>query len=154
MLIIFDYDWECVDFWVNEGLVVFKNNGKIFIVFFVSVIGVCYCMGYMEVDENSDLFDCNFWIKICMLVFEISVEKKIFGFGYNCFIVVEDGEILLCVYYVCDYEYVVGELSVVLKIDMCLFEEIVKDLFYDLNCYVCVLEVKFDENGCLLFELY
>ena len=42
MLTTPDYDWERVDFWVNEGAVL-KNNGKIFIAFSASATGACYC---------------------------------------------------------------------------------------------------------------
>ena len=58
-----DYDWERVDFWVNEGPAVIKNNGKIYITFSASATGACYCMGMMEADEDSDLLDRNSWKK-------------------------------------------------------------------------------------------
>ena len=154
MLTTPDYDWERVDFWVNEGPAVLKNNGKIFIAFSASATGACYCMGYMEADENSDLLDRNSWTKTRMPVLETSVEKKIFGPGHNCFTVAEDGETPLCIYHARDYEHAVGEPSVVPKTDTRPLEEIVKDPLYDPNRHARVMEVKYDENGRPLFELY
>ena len=68
--------------------------------------------------------------------------------------VAEDGETPLCVYHARDYEHAVGEPSVVPKTDTRPLEEIVKDPLYDPNRHARVMEVKFDENGRPLFELY
>ena len=133
---------------------IFENNGKIFIAFSASATGACYCMGYMEANENSDLLDRNSWTKTRMPVLETSVEKNIFGPGHNCFTVAEDGETPLCIYHARDYEHAVGEPSVVPKTDTRPLEEIVKDPLYDPNRHARVMEVKYDGNGRPLFELY
>ena len=56
-----DYDWERIDFWVNEGPAVLKHNGKIYLTFSASATGACYCMGMMCADENADLLDPQSW---------------------------------------------------------------------------------------------
>ena len=39
-----DYDWERVDFWVNEGPAVVHHDGKIYLTYSASATGECYCM--------------------------------------------------------------------------------------------------------------
>ena len=154
MLTTPDYDWERVDFWVNEGPAVIKHEGKIFITFSASATGACYCMGYMEADENADLLDRNSWTKTRHPVLETDTAKKIYGPGHNCFTIAEDGTTPLCVYHARDYEKAVGEPAVVPKTDTRPHDEIVKDPLYDPNRHARVLEVKFDEQGKPVFELY
>ncbi len=103
MLTTPDYDWERVDFWVNEGPAVIKNDGKIFIAFSASATGACYCMGLMEADENSDLLDRNSWKKSRYPVLGTDYDKKIYGPVHNCFTVEEDDKTPLCVYHARDY---------------------------------------------------
>ncbi|WP_346858904.1 family 43 glycosylhydrolase [uncultured Draconibacterium sp.] len=134
MLTTPDYDWERVDFWVNEGPAVIKNNGKIYITFSASATGACYCMGMMEADEESDILDRNSWKKSRFPVLETDYEKKIFGPGHNCFTVAEDDKTPLCVYHARDYEKIVG------------------DPLYDPNRHARIMEVKFDAEGKPVFE--
>ncbi|WP_346855576.1 family 43 glycosylhydrolase [uncultured Draconibacterium sp.] len=134
MLTTPDYDWERVDFWVNEGPAVIKNNGRIYITFSASATGACYCMGMMEADEESDILDRNSWKKSRFPVLETDYEKKIFGPGHNCFTVAEDDKTPLCVYHARDYEKIVG------------------DPLYDPNRHARIMEVKFDAEGKPVFE--
>jgi GH43 family beta-xylosidase len=134
MLTTPDYDWERVDFWVNEGPAVLKNNGKIYITFSASATGACYCMGMMEADEESDLLDRNSWKKSRYPVLETDYDKKIFGPGHNCFTIAEDDKTPLCVYHARDYEKIVG------------------DPLYDPNRHARIMEVKFSEDGKPVFE--
>lgn len=90
-----DYDWERVGFWVNEGPAVLKRNGKIFVTFSASETGVCYCVGMLTADENSDLLDPRSWEKDRMPVLSSSSEKGIYGPGHNSFTVDEDGRDLM-----------------------------------------------------------
>ena len=39
-----DYDWERVDFWVNEGPAFLKHDGKLYMTYSASATGACYCM--------------------------------------------------------------------------------------------------------------
>jgi GH43 family beta-xylosidase len=134
MLTTPDYDWERIDFWVNEGPAVLKNNGKIYITFSASATGACYCMGMMEADQNSDLLDRNSWKKSRYPVLETDYERKIFGPGHNSFTVAEDGTTPLSIYHARDYEEIVG------------------DPLYDPNRHARVMIVKFDETGKPKFE--
>lgn len=129
-----DYDWERVDFWVNEGPAIIKNNGKIYITFSASATGACYCMGMMEADAASDLLDRNSWKKSRYPVLESDYEKKIFGPGHNSFTVAEDGITPLSIYHARDYEEIVG------------------NPLYDPNRHARVMEVKFDKNGKPIFQ--
>lgn len=115
----FEYVWEWVCYVVNEVLVVLVSYGWVFIVYFVVGIGVEYCLGLLWVDEGVDLLDVRLWCKLFGLVFEISVENSIYGFGYNSFVVEFDG-CVFNVYYVCSYCDIVG------------------DLFKDSGCVMCV----------------
>ena len=48
-----DYDWERVDFWVNEGPAVIRRGGRLFLTYSASATGACYCMGMLSVDEDA-----------------------------------------------------------------------------------------------------
>jgi len=135
MLTTPDYDWERVDFWVNEGPAVIKNNGKIFITFSASATGACYCMGLLEADENADLLNRNTWKKYRHPILKSDYTKNIYGPGHNSFTKSKDGT-PLCVYHARDYEKIVG------------------DPLYDPNRHARVMEVKFNNEGVPIFELY
>ncbi|MCU4174303.1 family 43 glycosylhydrolase [Carboxylicivirga sp. N1Y90] len=153
MLTTPDYDWERVDFWVNEGPAVIKNKGKIFITFSASATGACYCIGLMEANENSDLLDRNSWKKSRYPVLGTSYEKHIYGPGHNCFTVAEDDKTPLCIYHARDYEKAVGDPTVVPQNDTRPLNEIIADPLYDPNRHARVLQVKFDTNGKPIFTL-
>lgn len=129
-----DYDWERVDFWVDEGPAVLKKNGKIFVTFSASGTGACYCVGLMTADENADMLDPQSWKKSRYPVLQTDYERKIYGPGHNSFTVSEDGTKDLMIYHARPYEEIVG------------------DPLYDPNRHACVLEVKWDENGDPVFE--
>lgn len=50
-----DYDWERVDFWVNEGPAFLKHDGKLYMTYSASATGACYCMGMLSISEDADL---------------------------------------------------------------------------------------------------
>ncbi|NIK91446.1 family 43 glycosylhydrolase [Mangrovimonas sp. CR14] len=153
MLTTPDYDWERIDFWVNEGPAVIKNNGKIYITFSASATGACYCMGLMEADEDADLLDRNSWKKSRYPVLQTNEDKGIYGPGHNSFTVDENGK-PLSVYHARDYEKAVGDPEFVPKTDKRPLEEIIADPLYDPNRHARVMEVKFDDNGRPIFEYY
>ena len=130
-----DYDWERVDFWVNEGPAVLKRNGKIFVTFSASATGACYCMGMMTADENADLLDPRSWEKSRYPVLCTDASKNIYGPGHNSFTVSEDGTKDLLVYHARPYEKIVG------------------DPLYDPNRHAMVMEIKWNEDGTPSFEL-
>lgn len=87
-----DYDWERVGFWVNEGPFVIKNGeGQIFLTYSASETGVCYCIGMLTADTDSDLMDPLSWRKSRYPVLETDGEKGIYGPGHNCFTKLPDG---------------------------------------------------------------
>jgi len=135
MLTTPDYDWERIDFWVNEGPAAIINKGKVYITFSASATGACYCMGMMEADENSDLLDRNSWKKSRYPVLKTDYEKGIYGPGHNSFTVAEDGT-SLSIYHARDYEEIIG------------------DPLYDSNRHARVMEVKFDEVGKPIFNYF
>ena len=153
MLTTPDYDWERIDFWVNEGPAVIKNDGKIFITFSASATGACYCMGLMETDEDADLLDRNSWTKSRYPVLETNEDKSIYGPGHNSFTVDENGK-PLSIYHARSYEKAVGDPAVVPKTDKRPLEEIKADPLYDPNRHARMMDVKFDSNGKPIFEYY
>lgn len=101
-------------------------------IYFVSVIDENYVMGLLYVDLDSDFMDFVSWIKLQEFVFLINEFKEMFGLGYNSFIVDQDGNDVL-VYYCCQYIEIEG------------------DLLWNLDCYMFVKYLKWDENGMLVF---
>lgn len=131
-----EFVWECIGFYVNEGLVVFKCYGCVFIVYLVVVIDVNYCMGLLWVFDGVDLLDLVSWYKLFVLVFKIDEVVGQFGFGYNSFMMLLDGWIDLFVYYVCNYCDIVG------------------DLFNDFNCYICIQVFGWCVDGFFDFGIF
>lgn len=87
-----DYDWERIGYWVNEGPATIKKNGKIFMTYSASETGICYCVGMLTADENSDLLDPASWKKSRMPVLSSSETHNIYGPGHNSFTKDENGE--------------------------------------------------------------
>ena len=130
-----DYDWERVDFWVNEGPAVLKHNGKIFLTFSASATGACYCMGMLYADEKEDLLDPHVWKKQRYPVLKTDEEKGIYGPGHNSFVKAEDGVTDLCVYHARQYDEIIG------------------DSLYDANRHAMIMRVKYDVEDMPVFEL-
>lgn len=128
-----DYDWERVDFWVNEGPAILKHGGKIFLTFSASGTGTCYCMGMMYIDEEEDLLDPHAWTKLRRPVLQTDEEKGIYGPGHNSFVKAEDGVTDLCIYHARPYDEIIG------------------NPLYDPNRHAMVLVVEYDENGFPIF---
>ena len=129
-----DYDWERVDFWVNEGPAILKHDGKIFMTFSASSTGACYCMGMMYVDEDAEILDPRAWTKLRYPVLQTEEEKGIYGPGHNCFVKAEDAETDLCIYHARSYDEIIG------------------DPLYDPNRHARVMKVEYNENGFPIFE--
>lgn len=128
-----DYDWERVDFWVNEGPAILKHGGKIFLTFSASGTGTCYCMGMMYIDEEDDLLDPHAWTKLRHPVLQTDEEKGIYGPGHNSFVKAEDGVTDLCIYHARPYDEIIG------------------NPLYDPNRHAMVLVVEYDEKGFPIF---
>ena len=128
-----DYDWERVDFWVNEGPAVLKHDGKIFMTFSASATGACYCMGLMYIDEEADALDPHAWTKLRYPVLQTDEEKGIYGPGHNSFVKAQDGITDLCVYHARQYDEIIG------------------DPLYDPNRHAMVMKVEYDGKGFPVF---
>jgi GH43 family beta-xylosidase len=102
-----EYDWERVDFWVNEGPAVLKRNGRIFLTFSASATGACYCMGLLSADDSADLLDPSAWSKSRCPVLRTEEDLGVFGPGHNSFTVSESGEDIV-VFHARPYERIIG----------------------------------------------
>ncbi len=129
-----DYDWERVDFWVNEGPAVIKHNGKIFLTFSASATGACYCVGMLTAEEDFDLLDPLSWKKSRMPVLTTDYEKGIYGPGHNSFTKSDDNTKDLMIYHARPYEEIIG------------------DPLFDPNRHAMILEVAWEEDGTPRFE--
>lgn len=127
-----EYDWEKVDFLVNEGPAVLKHGNRIFLTFSASGTGACYCMGLMSVSEEADVMDMDAWSKHSEPVFATDRTKGIYGPGHNSFTKGEDGGDI-CVFHARTYEEIVG------------------DPLYDSNRHTMLMRVRWDEKGEPLF---
>jgi GH43 family beta-xylosidase len=104
-----EFDWERVRYAVNEGPVVLKKNGRLFLTYSAAGTGPEYCLGLLTADENADLLDPKSWVKSPTPVFATSEENKIFGPGHHCFTVAEDGVTDLIVYHARSYREIQGD---------------------------------------------
>lgn len=129
-----DYDWERVDFWVNEGPAVLRHDGKLFLTFSASATGECYCMGMLWAQEGSDLLDPLSWHKLRQPVLVSDDEKGIYGPGHNSFVLAEDGETQLCFFHARQYPEITG------------------NPLYDPNRHTMYLTVRYDEKGFPVFQ--
>ena len=127
-----DYDWERVDFWVNEGPAMMKADGKIFVTYSASATGECYCMGMMSVPQDADLLDPRAWTKERYPVLQTDAEYGLFGPGHNTFFTDEDGK-LVTSYYARPYDEIIG------------------DPLYDINRHTYLMDVPV-ENGRPVFS--
>ena len=128
-----DYDWERVDFWVNEGPAVLRHNGKLYLTYSASGTGECYCMGMLSIDEREELLDPRNWKKERRPILKTDREKGIFGPGHNSFIRSEDEDIM--VYHARQYDMFIG------------------DPLYDPNRHAYRMVVQWDKNDEPIFEL-
>lgn len=128
-----DYDWERIDFWVNEGPAVLRHDGKIFVTFSASGTGECYCMGLLWANEGDDLLDPVSWHKLNRPVLTTDGEKGIYGPGHNSFVLSEDGKTQLCFFHARQYSQIVG------------------DPLYDPNRHAMYMTVRYDSSGFPVF---
>lgn len=104
-----DYDWERVDFWVNEGPDILEHDGKLFLTFSASATGERYCMGMLWAEADSDLLDPLSWHKLRWPVLQSDAEKGVYGPGHNTFVLAEDGKTQLCFFHARQYPEIIGD---------------------------------------------
>jgi len=129
-----EYDWEKIDFWVNEGAAVIKKDGKILMTYSASATGAMYCMGLLAADENADLLDPKSWEKEPEPIFITDSEKQIYGPGHNSFCVDEEGKDI-CIFHARPYEKIVG------------------DPLYDHNRHTFVVRYTIDKKRKFIFDI-
>lgn len=135
-----DYDWERIDFWVNEGPAALHHNGKIYLTFSASATGAMYCMGMLSASEKDNLLDPTSWSKRNKPVLSTIESLSVYGPGHNCFVEGEEGEDL-CMLHFRNYEKITG------------------DPLLDHNRHAHVMKISYDENDEPVFafregELY
>ncbi|MEH6991833.1 family 43 glycosylhydrolase [Neobacillus drentensis] len=95
-----DYSWEKKGMDVNEGAVILKRNGSIFLIFSASACWEDdYALGMLQASENSNLLDSASWTKSAQPVFSKSTENGVYGPGHNSFVKSKDGTQDLIVYH-------------------------------------------------------
>ncbi len=128
-----DYDWERVNFWVNEGPAVLKHEGKIYLTYSASDTGPAYCIGLMEIDEDADMLDPACWKKKRYPVLKTDEAKGIYGPGHNSFTKDEEGNDIM-VYHARTESKIVG------------------NPLYNPNRHAHVMQIKWDENKKPVFS--
>ncbi len=120
-----DYDWERVDYWVNEGPAVLQKDGKVYVAFSASSTGVAYCLGLLTADEDADLLDPASWQKSRYPILESDWDKGLLGPGHNTFFEDENGQVMTS-FHARNYDEIEG------------------DPLYDPNrhCYLMKVEMK------------
>lgn len=69
-----EYDWECIDFLVNEGPAFLFHENKIYITYSASGTGVPYAVGLLTAERGSDLLNKDSWTKSPVPVFKTCAE--------------------------------------------------------------------------------
>jgi GH43 family beta-xylosidase len=128
-----DYDWERIDFWVNEGPAVIEHDGKLFLTYSASGTGACYCVGMLTADADADLLDPLSWKKERYPVLKTNDELEIYGPGHNSFTVDEEGNDIM-VYHARKESVIEG------------------DPLYNPNRHAMLMKVRWDENGRPVFS--
>ncbi len=78
---------------INEGPVVLKRNGKIFLVYSASTTwSEDYALGMLTIDAASDPMNPSSWVKSMNPVFRKSVENGVYATGHNSITVSPDGK--------------------------------------------------------------
>ena len=129
-----DYDWERVDFWVNEGPAILRHNGKLYLTFSASGTGSCYCVGMLTADENADLLDPRSWHKDRWPVLKTDPQLGIYGPGHNSFTQDASGRDIM-VYHARTYDGILTD-----------------DPLYDPNRHAMLLAVSYDAEDRPVFD--
>ncbi|KFF31561.1 family 43 glycosylhydrolase [Bifidobacterium bombi] len=104
-----EYDWECIDFLVNEGPAFLLHADKVFLTYSASGTGVPYAVGLLTASRGSDLLDPASWTKSPVPVFKTCQANGQYGPGHNSFTKSEDGQQDLMVYHARNYTHIEGD---------------------------------------------
>lgn len=129
-----DYDWERVDFWVNEGPAFLRHEGRIYVTYSASATGTCYCMGLLSIGEDEELLNPRAWEKARQPLLETDWKKGLLGPGHNSFTKSEDGSEDIMIYHARQYDEIEG------------------DPLYDPNRHTYRMKVVWDKEGRPVFD--
>lgn len=104
-----EYDWECIDFLVNEGPAVLEHDGRIYITYSASGTGPAYAMGMLAADTDADLLDPASWTKSAQPVFRTCEANGQYGPGHNSFTKTKGGAQDIMVYHARNYTDIDGD---------------------------------------------
>jgi len=77
---------------INEGPVVLRRNGRVFLVYSASTTwSEDYCLGMLTMPEDADPMEASAWEKSPVPVFRKNVSEGVFATGHNSFTVSPDG---------------------------------------------------------------
>ncbi|MCI6464689.1 MAG: family 43 glycosylhydrolase [Faecalicatena sp.] len=130
-----DYDWERVDFWVNEGPSLLRHEDKLYLTYSASATGACYCMGMLSISSGADLLDPHAWKKERLPIMKTDWEKGILGPGHNSFTKSEDGKEDIMIYHARQYDEIEG------------------DPLYDPNRHTYRMKILWDKDGRPVFDM-
>lgn len=93
-----DYGWEQLrGHGIDEGPIVIKHSGRVFVFFSACTVDANYCMGYLHADENADLMNLESWTKNPFPVLSThDFDDGQQGPGHNSFTQDEQGNFVLC----------------------------------------------------------
>jgi GH43 family beta-xylosidase len=93
-----DYAWEQGQGdQIDEGPVVIKHSGRVYVFFSACTVDANYCMGYLHADENADLMRQESWTKNPFPVLSThDFDDGQQGPGHNSFTRDELGNTVLC----------------------------------------------------------
>lgn len=129
-----DYDWERVDFWVNEGPAVLVHDDMLYLTYSASATGECYCMGMLSIPAGADILDPRAWRKERHPVLVTDREKGLYGPGHNTFTKSKDGTEDIMIYHARQYDEITG------------------DPLYDYNRHAYRMKVEWNQNGKPIFD--
>lgn len=104
-----EFAWEQVRYWVNEGPVILRKHGRLYLTYSAAGTGPEYCLGMLTADENADPLDPAAWTKSPEPVFVTSEANRIYGPGHHCFTTTPDGQTDLLVYHARSYREITGD---------------------------------------------
>lgn len=127
-----DYEWERIDFWVNEGPAVMCHEDTLYLTYSASATGCCYCMGMLSINKNDNLLDPHAWKKEKNPIVTTDWDKGIFGPGHNSFTKSENSDVMI--YHARQYDDITG------------------DPLYDANRHTYRMLVKWNQDGKPVFD--
>lgn len=91
-----EYPWEMQgNVMVNEGPILLKNAGKLYLAFSASAVDYTYCVGILEAEEDANLLERGAWKKYDYPFLTSDDFHDQCGPGHNSFTTDENGNVVL-----------------------------------------------------------